>query len=310
MYRTARTTPLSRIDLLREAERLGVAQAARNFCVSRNTVYRWRRRLGELEDRPCRPHRSPRRTPPEREEQLLAARITWRWGPDRIGPLCGLSRRTAYRILRRHGMHRLRDLFPEQRPRRGVFVAHEPGEVVQIDTKSVGGLSRGGGRRHEWITPNRRRSDPVGWAQVHVAIDAASRLAYIEFLAALDASECSGFLRRACAYFDAQGIHVRRVLTDNGPGYKAHRFDEACHELGIRHTKIQPRHPWTNGRVERFNRTLKRECLRGERHFTSDEERRYDAALFLAFYNSDRPHTALGGLSPEQWLRARHVTYV
>jgi transposase InsO family protein len=310
VYRTARTTPASRINLLREAERLGVAQAARNFCVSRNTVYRWRRRLGELEDRPCRPHRSPRRTPPEREAVLLAARVAWRWGPDRIGPLCGLSRRTAYRILRRHHMHRLRELFPEERPRRGVFVAREPGEVIQVDTKSVGGLQRGGGRRHEWIAPSGRRRDPVGWQQVHVAIDAASRLAYLEFLSTVAAAECSGFLRRACAFFDTRGITVRRVLTDNGPGYKAHLFDQTCAELGIRHTKIRPRHPWTNGRVERFNRTLKSECLRGPLHFTSDEERRYVAALWLAFYNARRPHTALGGLTPERWLRARPVTYL
>lgn len=310
MYRTARTTPASRINLLREAERLGVAQAARNFCVSRNTVYRWRRRLGEFEDRPCRPLRSPRRTAPEREAELLAARLTWRWGPDRIGPLCGLSRRTAYRILRRHQMHRLRELFPEERPRRGVFIAREPGEVIQVDTKSVGGLQRGGGRRHEWITPGRRRREPVGWAQVHVAIDAASRHAYLEFLRELGGAECSGFLRRALAHFDARGISVRRVLTDNGPGYRAHLFDDVCRELGIRHTKIQPRHPWTNGRVERFNRTLKGECLRGPLHFSSDEERRYATALWLAFYNSDRPHTALGGLSPDRWLRARGVTYL
>jgi len=310
VYRTARTTPLSRGDLLREADRLGVAQAARNFCVSRNTVYRWRRRADDLEDRPCRPHRSPRRTAPEREAALLAARMEWRWGPDRIGPMCGLSRRTAYRILRRFRAHRLRELFPEARPRRGVFIAREPGEVIQVDTKSVGGLQRGGGRRHDWTAPSLRRRDPVGWQQVHVAIDAASRLAYLEFLRELGGAECSGFLRRACAYFDAHGIPVRRVLTDNGPGYKAHLFDETCRELGLRHTKIQPRHPWTNGRVERFNRTLKHECLRGPLHFTSDEERRYATALWLAFYNSQRPHTALGGLTPEQWLRARAVTYL
>ena len=310
MYRTARTTPLSWVSLLREAERLGVAQAARNFCVSRNTVYRWRRRLGELEDRPCRPHRSPRRTPAEREAALLAARMEWRWGPDRIGPMCGLSRRTAYRILRRFRANRLRELFPEARPHRGVFTANEPGEVIQVDTKSAGGLGRGGGRRHEWLAPSLRRRGPVGWQQVHVAIDAASRLAYLEFLQELGAAECCAFLRRAVAYFDARGIQVRRVLTDNGSGYKAHAFDDACRDLGIRHTKIQPRHPWTNGRVERFNRTIKRECLRGPLHFTSDEERRYAAALWLAFYNSRRPHTALGGLSPEQWLRARGVTYL
>jgi transcriptional regulator of acetoin/glycerol metabolism len=103
MYRTARTTPLSRVALLREAERLGVARAARDFCVSRNTVYRWRRRGADLKDRPCRPRRSPRRTSDEREAAVLVLRMEQRWGPDRIGPVLGMSRRTAYRVLRRHG---------------------------------------------------------------------------------------------------------------------------------------------------------------------------------------------------------------
>lgn len=309
MYRTARTTPLSRIALLREAERLGVAQAARNFCVSRNTVYRWRRRQGEFEDRPCRPHRSPRRTAPEREAALIAARLEWRWGPDRIGPMTGLHRRTAYRILRRFGLHRLRELFPQERPRRGVFVAHEPGEVVQIDVKSASGLSRGGGRRHALVTKRGAARHNVGWQQIHVAIDAASRQGYLEFLPGLGAEECAGFVRRAVAHFDAIGITVRRVLTDNGTGYKV-RFGQACKDLGIRWTRTKPYHPWTNGRVERFNRTLKRECLHGGTHFTSDEERRYAAALWLAFYNAHRPHTALGGLSPDEWLLARDVTKV
>lgn len=307
MYQSARTTPLSRAFLLAEADRLGVSQAARNMGVSRSTVYRWRRRAGDLADRSCRPHRSPRRTPSDREAALLAARLEWRWGPDRIGPLCGIPRRTAYRILRRFGMHRLRSLFPEERPRRGVFVAHDPGEVVQIDVKSASGLARGGGRQHEWA-PKRLRGS-VGWQQIHVAVDAASRRAYLEFLPSVGAADCSGFVRRAVADFDAHGIRVRRVLTDNGTGYKR-QFGLACAELGIAWTRTRPYHPWTNGRVERFNRTLKRECLHAGEHFTSDEERRYSAARWIAFYNSDRPHTALGGLSPEDWLRARGVTWV
>src|SRR5438552_9133867 len=112
VYRTARTTPLSRLTLLEKAARLGVAEAARQMGVSRQTVYRWRRRVRELEDRSCRPRRSPRRTAPAREAALLQARLEWRWGPDRLGPMTGLSRRTAYRILRRFHMHRLRELFP------------------------------------------------------------------------------------------------------------------------------------------------------------------------------------------------------
>lgn len=307
MYRTARTTPLSRIDLLREAERLGVSQAARNFCVSRTTVYRWRRRRAELEDRSCRPLRSPRRTSDAREAAVLALRMERRWGPDRIGPAIGMSRRTAYRVLRRYRAHRLRELFPTQPRTFGVFQASTPGEVVQIDIKSVGRLVRGGGRRGRRL--HDRMREGVGWTHLHLAIDAASRQAYLELRPSVGSDDCIGFLRNALAHFDARGIPVRRVLTDNGTGYKR-RFGAACSELGIRWTRTRPYHPWTNGRVERFNRTLQRECLYAGEVFTADEERRYAIALWLADYHAERPHRGLGGLSPDQWLRAWSVTKV
>ena len=306
MYQSARTTPLSRAFLLAEADRLGVSRAARNMGVSRNTVYRWRRRAGELGDRSCRPHRSPRRTAPEREAALLAARLEWRWGPDRVGPLVGMSRRTAYRVLRRFRAHRLRELFPTARPIRGRFEASDPGEVVQIDIKSLGSLGRGGGKTQmRWGA----KSTPVGWQHSHIAVDAASRKTYIELLPTLKRDDCAAFVVRAIEYFDAHGIRVRRVLTDNGVGYRRNSpFDQACRERGIRHTLTKPYHPWTNGRVERFIKTFQEECVHAEARWTSDEERRYAIALWLAFYNSRRPHTTLGGLAPDQWLLARGVT--
>jgi transposase InsO family protein len=298
-----------RAFVVAEAERLGVSRAARNIGVSRNTVYRWRRRTGELEDRPCRPHRSPRRTSEAREAQLLAARMEWRWGPDRIGPLCGLSRRTAYRILRRYRMHRLREIFPAERVVRGTFHASAPGEVLQVDIKSLGRLTRGGGRMGRAAQGNWVHRPKVGWEHAHVAVDAASRKTFIELRPGFGRDDCVAFLERAIAHFDAVGIRVRRVLTDNGVGYLS-GFDRACAKLGVRHTRTKPYHPWTNGRAERFIRTLQRECLYVGRHFASDEERRYAIALWLASYNADRPHTALGGLSPDQWLALRIATRV
>lgn len=308
MYQSARTTPLSRAFLLAEADRIGVTRAARNTGVSRNTVYRWRRRQGDLADRTSRPRRSPRRTSPEREAALLAARMEWRWGPDRIGPLTGIAPRTAYRILRRFGMHRLRTLFPSERRSHGVFVASTPGQVVQIDIKSLGRLSRGGGRRGLMHYPG-YKANPAGWSHAHVAVDAASRCAYVELRAGLGSIDCAAFLRGAVAHFDARGIRIRRVLTDNGTGYKR-VFEAACRELGVRWTRTKPYHPWTNGRAERFIRTFQRECVYEGTQFTDDEQRRYAIARWLAFYNADRPHTALGGLSPERWLRVRGVTGV
>jgi len=296
------------VFLLAEADRIGVTQAARNMGVSRNTVYRWRRRAGELADRPCRPHRSPRRTSREREAALLLARWEWRWGPDRIGPMTGIPRRTAYRILRRFRMHRLRELFPPERPVRGTFVASAPGEVVQIDIKSLGRLSRG--VRHDRLGTGKATTGStvrVGYEHVHVAVDAASRRTYLEVRSGLGAVDCAAFVRNAVAHFDATGIRVRRVLTDNGTGYKR-IFAETCAGLGIRWTRTKPYHPWTNGRAERFIQTIQRECLHED--FSGDDARRYALDRWLAFYNADRPHTALGGLSPERWLRARGVTGV
>jgi transposase InsO family protein len=306
MYRTARLTVWGRRHLLDEAVRIGVSQAARNMGVSRNTVYRWRRRGDELADRPCRPRCSPRRTSFEREAALLAARWEWHWGPDRIGPMTGIPRRTAYRILRRFRANRLRELFPRERPVRGTFVATDPGEVVQIDIKSLGRLTRG--VRHDAIGTGRLRTGAhlrIGYQHLHVAVDAASRRTYAELRDGLGAADCAAFVRNAVAHFDACGIGVRRVLTDNGTGYKR-TFAEACAAIGLRWTRTKPYHPWTNGRAERFIRTIQHECLDAD--FQDDEERRYRLDRWLAFYNRDRPHTALGGLSPERWLRARGVT--
>lgn len=238
---------------------------------------------------------------------MLVLRMERRWGPDRIGPMLGMSRRTAYRVLRRHGAHRLRALFPTQPRSFGIFEAATPGEVVQIDIKGFGRLVRGGGK-HD-AGPERRRREQVGFAQLHMAVDAASRQAFVQLRRSLGAEDCVGFLREARAHFDAKGIRVQRVLTDNGAGYKR-RFAAACAELGLRWTRTKPYHPWTNGRVERFNRTLQTECVYAGERFTSDEERRLAIALFMASYHADRPHTALGGLTPDAWLQACRVTKV
>jgi hypothetical protein len=146
--------------------------------------------------------------------------------PDRTDD--GDPRRTAYRILRRFRAHRLRELFPRERPRRGVFTVRDPGELVQIDIKTLGRLT--GLPRHSPLgegRPGRAHRGVTGFQHVHVAIDAASRRSYVEVRSGLGAVDCAAFVRNAVAAFDALGIHVRRVLTDNGAGYKR-QFAEAC----------------------------------------------------------------------------------
>lgn len=178
----------------------------------------------------------------------------------------------------------------------------EPGELVAVDTKTLGALDRGGGRHPVGGGPRNLRKK-VGWRHLHVAIDLASRLVYAELRAGAGNVDTTAFLARALAFFDAKGIRVRRVLTDNGAGYKR-TFQETAIALGVRHTRTKPYHPWTNGRVERFNGTIQRECLYAL-DLRSEEQRALAIALYVAYYNSERPHTRLGGLPPLEWLRLR-----
>lgn len=294
-----------RAFLVTESSRIGVSRTARQLGLSRRTIYRWRRRAPDFSDRPCRPHHSPRRSLDALEASVLAMRMERRWGPDRIGPVLGVPASTVHRILRRHGAHRLTHLFPKPPRSFGHFDITAPGELVAIDTKSLGRLDRGGGRHPGRSSRGRNR---VGWQQLHVAIDLASRVVFAELRASAGNRDTIGFLEHALAAFDARGIRVRRLLTDNGAGYKR-TFHERANGLGIHHTRTKPYHPWTNGRVERFNGTIQRECLYSQ-EFHSDEERALAVALYLAYYNAERPHIALGGLAPMQWLARWNVTHV
>lgn len=310
MYGTARLSPRTRAFLVDQAARIGVLRAARENGVSRRTVYRWRRRAPDFADRSSRPRRSPRRCTDPLEATVLGLRLELRWGPDRIGPHLGIPPSTVHRVLRRHGAHRLSHLFPKPPRSFGRFVVHEPGELVAIDTKQLGRLDRGGGRTGEMHTSQAGRLRKVGWRHLHVAIDFATRIVYAELHDSDIAPDTTAFLDRALAYFDAHGIRVRRVLTDNGNGYKR-TFHEHALALGIRHTRTRPYHPWTNGRVERFIGTVQRECLYAGAFFSSEDERALALWHWLAYYNFERPHTRLDGFAPMEWLlQRRRVTQV
>jgi transposase InsO family protein len=275
--------------------------------ISRRTVYRWLARSSDLRDRPCRPHRSPHRTSDALEARVLALRLERRWGPDRIAGVLGMHASTVHRVLRRHQAHRLSRLFPTPPRSFGRFDVSAPGELVAVDIKALPGLQRGGGR-HPGLGTHHGRHRAVGWRQMHVAIDLVSRLVYQEIRATTSTADTLAFLGRALAWFDARGIRVQRVMSDNGPGYRR-TFSEAVQRLGIRHTRIKPYHPWTNGRVERFMGTIARECLQAI-EFHSEQERDLAIALYVAYYNAERPHIALEGLSPLTWLADRGVTSV
>ncbi|HAF09085.1 MAG TPA: hypothetical protein DCK98_03260 [Chloroflexi bacterium] len=176
----------------------------------------------------------------------------------------------------------------------------EPGELIAMDIKSLGSIDRGGGHRHAGGGP---RPGKVSWRHLHVAIDLASRLVYAELLQTARRVDTISFLHHAVAFFDAKGIRVRRVLTDNGPGYKR-SFSEAAAALGLRHSRTKPYHP---GRTAGSSAPSARSSASASTPSSCTAMRSvpFAVALYLAYYNAERPHTRLGGLPALEWLAQR-----
>lgn len=251
-----------------------------------------------MQDRSSRPVRSPRRTPQRRERRIINLRVTRRWGPARIAFLLGLHPSTVHRVLARYGLARLRwlDRATGRVVRRYEHAA--PGDLVHVDVKKLGRIPEGGGWKvHGRTVGNRhnKRSRP-GYAYLHNAVDDHSRLAYTEILTDERKESAAGFWTRANAYFAACGITVTQVLTDNGACYRSRDFAAALGE-NITHKRTRPYRPQTNGKVERFNRTMLDEWAYA-RAYTSESERVAAFAAWLHFYNHHRGHTALGGATP------------
>jgi transposase InsO family protein len=296
------------------------AHIAAAMGVSRKCVGTWIERYaaeGEagLTDRSCRPHTTPARTSPELEQRVLAARRASRRGQDWIGPEVGISPRTVGRVLRRHQMPYLRDCDPMTgaviRASKATAVRYErdqPGELVHMDIKKIGRIPDGGG----WRAHGRAATQPaknraaaagtkVGYDYVHSLVDDHSRLAYSEALPDEKGATCAAFLARALNYFDAHGIrHVERLMTDNAWAYR-YSLREVCARRGIRQMFIRPHCPWQNGKAERFNRTLATEWAYRQA-FTTNDQRTAALAPWLETYNTQRRHTALGGLPPTSRL--------
>jgi transposase InsO family protein len=275
-------------------------RAGERFQVSATTAARWADRYrahgaAGMVDRSSRPQRSPRRTPTRLERRIIKVRVIRRWGPARIGFLLGLHPSTVHRVLSRYGLARLRWL---DRPTGRVVRRYEhaaPGDLVHLDVKKLGRIPDGGGWRIHGRTrrPNRHRGH--GYAFLHTALDDHSRLAYSELLADERKETAAAFWTRAHAYFVSCGITVTRVLTDNGNCYRSFAFRDALD--GITHKRTRPYRPQTNGKVERFHRTLADEWAYAAA-YASDAERATAYPAWLHRYNHHRGHTALGGRPP------------
>jgi len=280
-----------------------VAHVAAEMGISRATAYKWWRRWraeGDtgLWDRSSRPRRCPQRTPRDLERRIERLRRTHKLGPARIGGIVEMQPSTVHRILVRQGLNQLRAMDPPTGRVIRRIETSRPGELVHIDVKKLGRIPDGGGwwahgRGH--IT--RSRPQQVGFDYVHSAVDAYSRIAYSEILPAEDTECCVGFLDRARSWFGMHHVRVERVLTDNGNGYRSNAWRDLCAELAIAHTRTRPYRPQTNGKVERFNRTLNDEWAR-VRIYRTNRDRDQALDRWLHRYNHHRCHTALGGQPP------------
>ncbi|UCA52319.1 IS481 family transposase [Streptomyces sp. WA6-1-16] len=304
-HRNARLTVFGRRLLIaRVCSGRPVAHVAAEMGISRATAHKWLRRWrteGEagLADRSSRPLRTPHRTPAETEADVCRLRTDRKLEPARIGPVLELPASTVHRILTRHRLNRLSWL---DRPTGTVIRRYKrdrPGELIHVDVKKLGRIPDGGGHKVLGRQAGRITRNNMGFDYVHSAVDDHSRLAYSEIHGDEKAATCAAFLRRAAAFFTAHGIdRVERVLTDNAwPYRKSFAWRDALADLGATGKLTRAYRPQTNGKVERFNRTLLDEWAY-LRPYTSNTERTAALADFLHAYNHHRCHTALGGHPP------------
>jgi transposase InsO family protein len=266
--------------------------------VSRQTAHKWwRRYLAEgvegLRDRSSRPRSCPHQTPAQLERRIVDLRRSRRLGPARLAPIVQVPASTVHRVLVRHGVNRLRWLDrPTGRTIRRIHT-DRCGELVHIDVKKLARVPPGGGHRMLGRNTETKRHRGGGYTHIHTAIDAHSRLAYSEFAGEENTANCVAFLQRAVAWFAQRGITIERILTDNGNGYRSKAWAARCADLGITHTRTRPYRPATNGKVERFNRTLADEWAYA-RLWSSETSRRRGLDRYLHRYNHHRNHTAIG----------------
>jgi len=298
IHKNARTTPQSRALLVHRVlqEHWPVSAVAIAFGVSERTVYKWVARYraegpAGLRDRPSTAHRRPHALAPAwlalirllRQAKLVAADIATR---------LPLARSTVSAVLRRLGLSRLHFLNPPEPVQR--YQWGRPGELVHLDIKKLGRIARPSHR----VTGDRRDSrGGVGWEYMHVAIDDCSRFTYVEILPDEKRYTTTHFWLRALREFHRHGIHVERVLTDNGGAYRSTPFRKACRWLGIKAKRTRPYRPQTNGKAERVIQTLLRKWAYAI-PYANSAQRRAALTPWLRFYNEERPHASLSHQTP------------
>jgi transposase InsO family protein len=294
-----------------------LAAAAEAAGVSERTAAKWVARFRSegkrgLVDRCSAPRRRPSRTPAERVEAIRALRKL-RLTAAEIAELLEMALSTVSRWLKRIGLGKRSRLSPPEPPNR--YERARPGELVHLDVKKLGrfrnpghrALGRGRPGRVTQTTAKGRGRGLVGWDFIHVCVDDATRLAYVEVLADERGATAAGFLRRAVAWLAQRGITTERVMSDNGSCYVSRDHARACRELGLRHLRTRPYRPRTNGKAERFIQTLQNEWAYG-RIYSSSTERAAHLDAWLNHYNYRRPHGSLGHRPPAARLNQPRTT--
>jgi transposase InsO family protein len=304
MHGNSRLTPRGRLTLvLRVESGRPVAHVAAEMGISRPTAYKWWRRWKEqgldgLVDRSSRPKYCPHQTSAAVELEIATLRSELKLGPARIGFQLGVAPSTVHKVLVRLGLNRLSWM---DRPTGRVIRRYErdaPGDLVHVDIKKLGLIPDGGGwrvRGRASIKDYKIGKTRTGYAFIHSAVDDHSRLAFSEVLGDERQETAAAFWERAVRFFATHGISVKEVITDNGSCYRSRRFADSLGEA--RHLFTRPYRPQTNGKVERFNRTLLEEWAY-VRPYRSEAQRTAALAEWLHLYNHHRCHTALGGKPP------------
>jgi len=315
-HANAALTPRARLRLARLIVEDGwtPSEAAKLFMVSTVTARKWSARFrvegpAGMADRSSRPHRIPNRTPEPVKRQIVRLRWRQRLGPVQIGGRLGIAASTVHAVLVRARINRLThfDRVTGEPIRR--YEHDHPGSLIHVDVTKFGNIPDGGGHRfvgrhqskQNALATARRTGQRgnhyrplIGTAFLHTVIDDHSRVAYVEICSDEKAETAIGVLNRAVAWFAERGVTVERVLSDNGSCYRSHAWRDTCATLGITPKRTRPYRPQTNGKIERFHRTLA-DGWAYARLYTSETQRRAALPNWIHFYNHHRIHSATGG---------------
>ena len=318
-HANAALTPRARLRLARLIVEDGwkPSAAAKMFMVSTVTARKWAARLraegpAGMQDRSSRPRTCPHRTPDPVVRQIVRLRWRHRLGPVQIAGQLGMAPSTVHAVLVRARINRLShiDRVTGEPIRR--YEHPHPGSLIHVDVTKFGNIPDGGG--HKFLSRQQSRRNGVAMAQrtgqrgkhsrpligtayLHTVVDDHSRIAYVEICSDERSDTAVGVLQRAVAWFADRGVAVERVLSDNGSCYRSHAWRDACEELGIVHKRTRPYRPQTNGKIERFHRTLV-EGWAFKKFYNSESARLAALPAWVHEYNHHRPHSAIGKAAP------------